>query len=173
MTKKLFAALAVLFMVLAAGGAAEAKKFPKFSTKDLDGDVITSDIFAESEITMINFWATWCPPCIAEMPDLAELDDFLDDHPGALIGILLDAEDRGAIQRAEEILEDAEAYFTNLRPSKEMKSILDTIDAVPTSIFVDSGGNIVGPTVVGARNKNEYLRAMLSALEEANKSRGR
>jgi hypothetical protein len=67
----------------------------------------------------------------------------------------------------DESLLKSEAYFTQLRPSKEMQKILDAIDAIPTSIFVDSSGNIVGPTVVGSRSKVEYQRMMLVALEEA------
>ena len=169
--KKIFALLTAMFLVIAACGTAEANKFPRFSTKDLDGDVVTSDIFAESEVTMINFWATWCPSCIAELPDLAELDEIFEDTDGecALIGILIDADDRGAIRKAEEILYDADAYFIQLRPSKEMQSILDSIEAFPTSIFVDSRGNIVGPTIVGARSKREYMAATALALNEAQK----
>ena len=169
--KKAFAVLTALFVIFTAGGIAEAKKFPGFSTKDLDGKTITNAVFAENEITMINFWATWCPPCIAEMPDLAKLDDALEDTDGegGLIGILIDADDRGAIRKAEQILDKADAYFPQLRPSKEMKSILDSIDAIPTSIFVDSEGNIVGPTIVGSRSMREYLAAMATALKEARK----
>ena len=172
--KKYFVLLTALFVVLTAAVAAEtaeAKKFPVFTTMNLDGDVVTSDIFAENEVTMINFWATWCPPCIAEMPDLAELGKALDDTGGesGLIGILLDVDDRGAIMKAEKILGDAKARFTQLRPSKEMQNILNSINAIPTSIFVDSKGNIVGPTVVGARGASDYMKAMQLALAEARK----
>ena len=171
MTKKIYAALAVLFVILVASGAAETKQFPSFSTIDLYEKIVTNDIFAENQVTMINFWATWCPPCVAEMPDLGELAETLQDSDGerGLIGILIDADESGAIQKAGQILSKAKARFTQLRPSEEMYSILSSISAIPTSIFVDSKGNIVGPTIVGARSKNDYLRAMTVALTEARK----
>ena len=171
MAKKMYAAaavavLAALFAIFAASGTAEAYKFPGFSTKDLDGNVVTNEIFAKNEITMINFWATWCPPCIHELPDLAYMGDVLaeTDGEGGLIGILLDSD---AIQRAKDLLSTAEASFPQLLPSSEMNSLLRTITAIPTSIFVDSKGNIVGPTVIGARSAQQYMAEMRKALEEA------
>ena len=171
MSKKIYAALVALFVIFVAGGAAEAKQFPGFSTIDLNEKVVTSDIFAENEVTMINFWATWCPPCVAEMPDLGELAETLKDSDEncGLIGILLDANENGAIKKAGQILDKANARFTQLRPSEEMYGLLGSISAIPTSIFVDSRGNIVGPTIVGARSKNDYLKAMAVALAEARK----
>jgi len=171
-TKKFFTALAALLLILVAGvtaadAASMPSRFPNFSTRDLSGRTVTNAIFAESEITMINFWATWCPPCIEEMPDLAEMYDALGE---GLIGVLVDADDRGAIDRAHQILRTAGANFPQLLPSKDMDSVLNLIDAIPTSIFVDSNGNIVGSTVVGARSSREYMRLMLTALEEADKS---
>ena len=167
-TKKIFTVLTALLLIFAAGvTAAEAarlpKAFPKFSTKDINGRNITNAIFAQSEITMINFWATWCGPCVQEMPDLAKMYEELGE---GMIGVLIDADDRGAIDKAKQILKRAGADFPQLRPSKEMSSLINAIDAIPTTIFVDSDGNIVGKPVVGARSSREYMRAMLAAWEE-------
>ena len=46
----------------------------EFETVDLDGKTVSSrELFAENKVTMINFWGTFCGPCIREMPELAEL----------------------------------------------------------------------------------------------------
>jgi len=167
-TKRISVILTALLLTFMVGAIAEAarlpKAFPEFSTSDLDGRIFTNAIFAENEITMINFWATWCPPCIAEMPDLAELAEILEktNLEAGLIGVLLDADDRGAIRKAEQILDKAKAHFTQLRPNNEMRSILDAIDAIPTTIFVDSKGNIVGQAIVGARSSQAYLDAIFA-----------
>ena len=165
------AILAALFAAFSVSGAEESKNFPRFSTRDLDGNLVTNNIFAKNEVTMINFWATWCPPCIRELPDLAQMGKALAETngEGALIGVLLDAGDRGVTQRAKSLLKSAGASFPHLLPNDDMKSILGTVSAIPTSIFVDSHGNIVGPTVVGARSASEYMAAMKTALEEARK----
>ena len=48
------------------------KQMPAFIAKDLQGNEITESIFAEKDLTVVNIWGTFCPPCIAEMPELGE-----------------------------------------------------------------------------------------------------
>ena len=165
------AILAALLVAFAVRGSGSSKLFPKFTTKDLDGNVVTNSIFSRNKVTMINFWATWCPPCVKELPDLAYMGKTLAETSGegALIGVLLDAGDSGAIQRAKNLLDAAEAQFPHLIPSEEMKSVLRSVSAIPTSIFVDSRGNIIGPTIVGSRSARDYMAAMAVALKEARK----
>ena len=163
--RKIFTILAAVLLIVAAAEAARLPSaFPNFSTKDLDGKTVTNSIFGQSEITMINFWATWCGPCVAEMPDLAKMYNELGE---GMVGVLMDADDRGAIDKANQILKKAGANFPQLRPSKEMYSLFNAIDAIPTTIFVDSNGKIVGQTVVGSRSSREYLQAMMTAWKDA------
>jgi thiol-disulfide isomerase/thioredoxin len=61
-----------------------------FEGKDMEGNVISSDIFAQSRLTMINVWATYCNPCLREMPELAQLPDEYDAADFQLIGIISD-----------------------------------------------------------------------------------
>ena len=46
---------------------------PAFTTEDLDGNEVTESILKDKDVTMINIWGTFCPPCIEEMPELAKL----------------------------------------------------------------------------------------------------
>ena len=43
-----------------------------FSTTDLEGNTVTNDIFSQADLTVVNFWGTFCNPCINEMPELAK-----------------------------------------------------------------------------------------------------
>ena len=45
-------------------------KMPAFTTKDLDGNEVTEEIFAKKDLTVVNIWGTFCTPCIGEMPAL-------------------------------------------------------------------------------------------------------
>ena len=143
--------------------------FPEFSTKDLDGDAVTSDILAKYNVTMIKFWATWSQSCVEDMPNMAEVVEYLENSGTTsmgLIGILIDADDEGAISKAGQILFDAVAYFTQLRPSRGMRDYLDALEYIPTTIFVDDEGNLVGPTMIGAHPMSEYLAGFGAAMEE-------
>ena len=52
------------FMSVGAACAADMSKvLPVFSSRNLDGNPMTGDIFLKEKLTMINIWATWCPPC--------------------------------------------------------------------------------------------------------------
>ena len=162
---KFFVILTALFVILGTARIAEAGKFPEFSTTDLNGEIITNAIFAESDITMIYFWATWCPPCVAGKPVLAEMYEKNLERKG-LIGILIDMNNR---ERAQQILSGAGAGFPQLRVSQEMESITRSVTGtgIPASIFVDSEGNIVGPKILGSRSSQVYLQAIQAAREEA------
>ena len=157
-----FKTIAIFVCVLIFAGilyAAEGSRvFPAFSSKALDGEAVNNDVFSGKKLTMVNIWATWCPPCVAEMPDLGNMGRAMPEGT-QLIGIILDVEgpnDDGAISEAKRILSKANADFIQIFPTKEMESVLRTVRAIPTTIFVDSEGKIVGTPLVGARNEKAY-----------------
>lgn len=128
------------------------EKFPAFTTSNLTGESVTNNIFAQKKITVINIWGTFCPPCIAEMPELGEWAKNMPSD-AQLIGIVCDVENSGdaqTIQAANQILNAANANFVNLVPNAEIMKYLQNVEAVPTTIFVDSQGNIIGEPVIGA-----------------------
>lgn len=130
----------------------------EFASTDLDGNEITQEVFSQADITMINFWGTFCPPCIKEMPDIQKISE---DYAGKaqVIGVPLDVDfdnpDSDEYKSALKILEDAGADFTNIKPVGGLKELGDGMQFVPTTIFVDSEGKVIGDAVVGA-NLSEY-----------------
>ncbi len=67
------------------------KKAPDFSLPDLNGDVISlKDVLEEYELVLIDFWASWCGPCIAEFPDLKQLYTKFNDHGFEIISVSID-----------------------------------------------------------------------------------
>ena len=63
----------ILGLMILAGTCVFAQPI-KFSAKDIDGKNVSEAVFADSKITMVNVWGTFCGPCIREMPDLGVLD---------------------------------------------------------------------------------------------------
>ena len=150
-----------------AAGAEAADVFPAFKSRSLNGDVVTNAIFAGKKLTMINIWATWCPPCIAEMPDLGRLGESMPEG-SQLVGIVYDVSeaDRDAKDEADRILSQAGAKFVQIEYSADMDPYIETVDAIPTTIFVDSSGNIVGGPLVGSDSEESYREAINSILEK-------
>ncbi|MDR1377990.1 MAG: TlpA family protein disulfide reductase [Synergistaceae bacterium] len=162
--KKYLGAVVVAVFLLAVMGAEAQDAFPAFSTKSLTGEQVTNSIFAEKKLTMLNFWATWCPPCLDEMPDLGRLARTMPDG-SQLIGVLIDVEDQESIDEAQEILKETKADFLQILPVEEMNFFLRSVTAIPTTIFVDSQGKIVGSPLIGSRSEAAYRAAVEAALK--------
>lgn len=143
----------------------------KFKTTDLDGKEVTSEVFAASEVTMVNIWATWCPPCRAELPEIGNLARKYADKNCTVIGICSDVTDTddSALERAKEILAESNCEFINIKKNASLDKIYSNIQAYPTTLFFDKNGNIIGEIIVGSRNEEAFAKALDSALASVKK----
>lgn len=137
-----------------------------FKTKDLDGNVVTSDIFSKNKLTMVNIWATWCGFCVDEMPELAKLYKNLPEGVN-IISICTDAnENNESLNLAKEIMEKSNVEFITLIPDDILKEKLtDNIKILPTTVFVDSKGNIVGNHNGEESTTEEYMKSIKEQLK--------
>lgn len=127
-----------------------AKNVPSFTATTVDGRQVTEKIFADKKITMVNIWGTFCPPCIGEMPDLGEMARTLPPEV-QIIGIVCDAtENSPEVQKAQEILSNANANFVNIVLNEQLLKFIEGVEVVPTTVFVNSRGEVVGQTILGA-----------------------
>lgn len=124
---------------------------PEFSTTDMDGNKVTNDTFADYDLTVVNFWATYCNPCIDELPELTEWKKELPDNVN-LIGLLVDVDEKGSDQYklAEKIIKETGADYQHLIATEEFDDMISNLVGVPTTFFVDSTGKIIGEPFAGA-----------------------
>ena len=126
-----------------------------FETVDVNGaPVKTLDIFKENEITMVNIWASWCGPCVGEIPELEEMNGRLKEKNCAIIGVLTDGDDPQGLKDGLAIMQENGVTYTNIVYTQEMDDLLH-VQAVPTTIFVDREGKILGKPILGAA-VNQY-----------------
>ena len=88
-----------------------------FEAVAADGETVTSDIFADSRLTMVNVWATYCNPCLMEMPYLGELADEYSPEDFQIVGIISDVleGDEDALQTALSLIDETGAdTYTHL-----------------------------------------------------------
>lgn len=149
----------------AKSGQSEGNDMTDFSTVTLDGDEVDQTIFAESEITMINFWATFCGPCIDEMPNLAEIYNERKDSGLNIVGIVLDAQNsdltvqKKKVDEALGIIKETEADYEHLLLSSDIVTEMIqvySIQNIPTTVFVDNKGKVISEPYVGSRSKSEW-----------------
>jgi len=178
LTKKIFAALlAAAFLFSGCGDNSSAgndspkiaqaspvaKTVPNFSAKTIKGETVTNEIFASKKITIVNIWGTFCPPCIGEMPALGDMARSM-PADAQIVGLVCDAtENSPQIQKALQITQEANADFVNIVPDKNLMSFMENVEAVPTTVFVNSKGEVVGQAIIGANvegYKNELKKLL-------------
>ena len=148
-------------LILLAGTSIFAQSI-KFSAKDIDGKNVSEKVFADSKITMVNVWGTFCGPCIREMPDLGVLNKkYGDDFQ--IVGIVIDAvNSKGlvnakTVNSAKNIVKTTGADYPHIIPDFSLlNGVLSEIYAVPTTFFVDSSGKIVGKVYTGSRTLKQW-----------------
>lgn len=141
---------------------------PEFSTTDMDGEKVTNEIFKAYDLTVVNFWATYCNPCIDELPELAKWEKELPDNVN-LIGLLVDVDDKGSdqYQLARKIIGQTGADYQHLISTEAFDDIISNLAGVPTTFFVDKEGKIVGEPFAGA-DVNAYKQTVEEYLNGNN-----
>lgn len=144
--------------------------FGSFATTDMAGEPLNEQIFSDHKLTMVNMWATFCGPCVEEMPYLAELQsEYGEDLQ--IIGIVVDAADKnGSIlpdkkAEAAAIIEETGADYLHLLPSKSLnQAYLNNVQSVPETVFVDENGHQIGERYLGKKSKAEWARIIKALL---------
>jgi thiol-disulfide isomerase/thioredoxin len=111
---------------------------PEFKLSALDGKPL-SLADAHGKVILLNFWATWCGPCRAEIPDLIELQAKYKDRL-QIIGLTVDDEDAGAVQQ---VVKETGINYPVAMASAEVRLKYGGIAALPTSFMLDSEGRVM------------------------------
>ncbi len=139
-----------------------------FSGQDLEGNTVSSEIFSSSKLTMINVWATYCNPCLREMPELGELAVDYSPEEFQIIGVISDVEEDSEEKMkdyAADLVAKTGADYTHLLLNESLYfSLLTEVSAVPTTFFFDSEGNLLN-TIVGSMDKASWEEEINALLE--------
>ncbi|HEX8186149.1 MAG TPA: TlpA disulfide reductase family protein [Blastocatellia bacterium] len=111
---------------------------PAFSLKDLRGRSVRLDD-QKGRVLLINFWATWCAPCLAEMPDLVKLQKEYGPRGLQIIGITYPPVDRAGVRR---MVRRLKINYTILFGSDKTAKDYDVGEVLPATIVVDREGKI-------------------------------
>lgn len=136
-----------------------------FTAKDLDGNEVDQSVFANAKLTMMNIWATFCGPCINEMPELGELAaEGGTDYQ--IIGVCADLNGtEDMLEDAKEIVSQTKANYLHLQPAEDLYPVLTASSSVPVTFFFDSEGKLVGKGILGAQDKDTWSQVISERLE--------
>jgi len=119
------------------------KPAPAFSLQDSDHKVSLSDF--HGKIVVLNFFATWCPPCVEETPSLVQMDQRLKDKGIAVLGVSIDVDARAY----HKFLIDYRVGFVTVRDPDQKSPALYGTHGWPETYIIDRNGIVrrkfVGP----------------------------
>lgn len=147
-----------------------ATDLSNIQTMDIDGKEFSGKDFSDYDLTMVNVFATWCSPCVQEIPDLAEIQKEMKGKGVNIVGVVTDTvdqtgENQEALEKAKLIRERSKAEYPFLIPDKSnFNGRLSGIQAFPETFFVDKKGQIVGETYSGSHNKKAWLEIIEKEL---------
>ncbi len=156
--------------------ADSAEMFPSLALDgtSLDGNALPEDLLVKGGITMVNVWATFCNPCLAEMPHLEELNkEFADSGKKfQVVGVVADVvNEKGEINQellelAKEIVAKTGVTYPIVVPGEKLLSdTLPSVTAFPTSFFLNDTGEVI-KTVMGATTKKDWAKIADELLEK-------
>lgn len=145
-------ALIVVSIVLAAGTGSQkpapqiGRVAPDFSLKSLEGDTLNlKSVIGKNQVTILNFWATWCPPCRAEIPEFIEFAKKHQKEKVALVAVNIQEDSK----TVKEFANKAGMNFPILLDSDGRVAQTYQIYAIPTTFVIDASG-VIREKVEGA-----------------------
>jgi len=114
------------------------KKAPEFSLREVNGRERKLSDF-KNKVVIIDFWATWCPPCREEIPHFIDLYSQYKGRGLEIIGIALD---QNGERTVKEFIAKNKINYTVLLGNNEVSDLYGGIDAIPTTFILDKDANI-------------------------------
>lgn len=155
-------ALSFLFINLAiANNNKEDIKAPNFTLKSVDGKTVKLSDY-KGKVVIIDFWATWCPPCRKGVPDLVSIqNEFKKDV--VIIGISLD--DSRTIDEVPGFIKDYGVNYPVVYGDEKVVNAYGGIRSIPTAFVIDKKGNIVDMHI-GLVPKDTYVNKIKELLKK-------
>jgi thiol-disulfide isomerase/thioredoxin len=139
---------------------------PAFSLKDLRGRGVRLDDY-KGKVLLVNFWATWCAPCRAEMPDLVKLQKEFGSRGLQIIGITYPPQNRASVRR---VVRQLKLNYPILFGSGKTAVDYNVGDVLPTTVVVDREGK-VRARILGILEPEEFDEKVKPLLKAAKAGR--
>ncbi len=155
--KRLLSTLAVLLFAAASLNAQVGEQAPAFSLTNANGKTVSlSDL--KGKVVVLNFWATWCPPCRAEIPAFIKVYKQYRPKGVEIVGVSLDQKGWDIVRP---FLKTHNINYPVLVGDQKIAQAYGNINSIPTTFIIDKKGKIVDQHV-GAMSE----KALVSSFQK-------
>lgn len=144
----------------AADSVATGLPAPAWKLKDLDGREVSSDQF-KGKVVVVDFWATWCGPCIEEIPGYIALQKKYGPDGLVIVGVSMDR--RGAAH-VKQFAQAKGMNYTIVMGDEAVVEAFGNFQAIPTTFLISRDGRIMHQKT-GAAPAEEYEKLVQAALK--------
>jgi cytochrome c biogenesis protein CcmG/thiol:disulfide interchange protein DsbE len=141
----------------------DRKAAPEFAAKDAAGATVKVADY-KGKVLLLNFWATWCVPCKAEMPWFQEFERSYKDRGFAVVGASLDSNGWDVVKP---YIDEHKINYRIILASPEMTQLYEVLDALPMTFMIDREGRVAA-IHHGLVSKATYLKQIEQLLETKN-----
>lgn len=132
---------------------------PSWSLRQLDGTVLKSSDLA-GKIVVLDFWATWCPPCREEIPGYIDMQRELQDQGVVIVGVSLDRQGPKVVQ---DFKQKMGINYALVMGDDAIVAAFGGIEAIPTTFLIDRDGK-VRDRKTGSMERADYEARVRSLL---------
>jgi peroxiredoxin len=137
---------------------AEGTKFPDFDVKDTAGKPLSIANY-KGKVVLLDFWATWCPPCVRELPNVIKTYEAYHKQGFEIIGISLDKEEPKLASFTKEKNMTWVQYFDGLVWENKL-AVKYGINSIPATFLLDGQGTIIGKDLRGDALEQAVAKAL-------------
>jgi thiol-disulfide isomerase/thioredoxin len=116
----------------------QSAKAPQLTLRDINGRELRLSDY-KGKVILINFWATWCPPCRAEIPELIKLQRKYQNEGLQIVGITYPPEELSEVKRFAQILKINYPIAIGTKANRELFSTSETL---PLTVVIDRNGSV-------------------------------
>lgn len=146
-----------------------APDLPAQDITQIDADGLAGELESmKGRVVLVNFWATWCRPCLEEIPDLMKLESELDEQGFELVAVSLDelsTLETTVLPFMEKWFPDFSSHISVEREMDAMVSVIDPAwnEVLPTSYVIGRNGSVLSRSQ-GGNSADEFRAMILPAL---------
>lgn len=135
---------------------------PNFFWYDKNGKKTSFAEFSKGKPVLVNFWATWCGPCIHETPDLVALNNEYSAKGALIIGISADRDD-DALNLVLAFTKEKNVTYPIVIDNGDLEEAFGGLRGYPTTFYIDKNGKIV-KKMIGAQSKETFAKEFDAVL---------